>query len=280
MLDAALVDGYLLHLGVEREPPSVDALQRLVAAHLDRVPFETTWIGLGERWALDPEAAVRRIVGEHRGGYCFILNDAFSELLTALGYAVTRHVGGVHDIGGPVAPAMSNHLVLVVGLDAERWYVDVGMGDGPAAAMPLVEGTLDQAPYRYELQRTTGAADWLLVYGPPGTEPTMAMAFGDSPVGIEAFVTRHVELSTSPSSGFVRVPTAQRRLVDRVTIVRACTVTRADAAGSTKVIVDQRGDWFELLADEFGLTFDGIAPSAVDRLWTVVQAAHQARPPS
>ncbi len=75
----------------------------------------------------------------------------------------------------------------------------------------------------------------------------------------------------------MRVPTVQRRLTDRVTIVRACTVTRSDAAGSTKTIVDQRGDWFELIADEFGLTFDGIAESAVDRLWTVVQAAHQAR---
>ncbi|MFL6120863.1 MAG: arylamine N-acetyltransferase, partial [Actinophytocola sp.] len=74
----------------------------------------------------------------------------------------------------------------------------------------------------------------------------------------------------------VRVPTAQRRLADRVTIVRACTLTRTDAGGSTVAVVDRRADWFALLADEFGLTFEGAAPAALDRLWDTVRAAHEA----
>ena len=44
MFDDDLRDAYLRHLGIEREPPSIDGLQRLLVAHLDRVPFETMWI--------------------------------------------------------------------------------------------------------------------------------------------------------------------------------------------------------------------------------------------
>lgn len=275
MLDGDLVARYLDHLGLEAEPPSVDALDRLVVAHLDRVPFETTWIGLGEQWTLDPTAAVRRIVDHRRGGYCFILNDAFGELLTALGYPVTRHVGGVHGAGGPDEAAMTNHLVLLVEVEGRPWYVEVGMGDGPAGIMPLEEGALDQAPYRYELRRSSGVADWDLAYGPIDGEAIMAMAFRGEPVGMAAFAARHVFLSTSPESGFVRVPTAQRRQGDRVTIVRACTFTRVGAGIDELHVVDRRADWFALLADEFGLTYADVDPAALDRLWAVVSTSHR-----
>ena len=102
------------------------------------------------------------------------------------------------------------------------------------------------------------------------------MAFRSASTGMDAFATRHVELSTSPTSGFVRVPTAQRRQRDRVTIVRACTLTRAGVGVDDRLVVDRRDDWFALLADEFGLTFDGVDRAALDRLWNVVRASHEA----
>ena len=101
MIDAATADGYLARLGVEHEPPSIDGLFRLHRAQVEHVPYETTWIHLGERWSVDPLESARRIVEQRRGGYCFHLNGAFSELLAALGYDVHRHVGGVH---GPTDP--------------------------------------------------------------------------------------------------------------------------------------------------------------------------------
>ena len=107
MLDETRRDAYLTHLGLDAEPPSLEALDRLVVAHLDRVPFETTWIALGERWTLDPGAAAQRIVGARRGGYCFSLNDAFGTLLSSLGYTVSRHVGVVHGADGPDEAAMT-----------------------------------------------------------------------------------------------------------------------------------------------------------------------------
>src|SRR5438270_11139622 len=109
-----VIDLYLRRLGLEREPPSVPALHRLHRAHVERVPYETVWIHTGDRYSCSAEESLARIARTSRGGYCFHLNGAFSELLAALGYRVVRHVGGVHGPDGPSKQAMTNHLVLTV----------------------------------------------------------------------------------------------------------------------------------------------------------------------
>ena len=49
-----LTASYLARLGLEPEPPSLDALQRLHRAQVERVPYETMWIHAGESWGIDP----------------------------------------------------------------------------------------------------------------------------------------------------------------------------------------------------------------------------------
>ena len=88
-----------------------------------------------------------RVAVQHRGGYCFHLNGAFSELLRSLGYDVVRHVGGVHGPEGATGEEMANHLVLTVRNlpnDANpdgTWYVDVGLGDALHEPLPLRAST-------------------------------------------------------------------------------------------------------------------------------------------
>src|SRR5215210_3583826 len=108
----ALRDAYLERLGLEAEAPSVEALFRIHRAQVERVPYETLWIHLGETWGVDLSESTQRVATTRRGGYCFHLNGALSELLLALGYDVTRHVGGVHGPPGPSEQEMTNHLVL------------------------------------------------------------------------------------------------------------------------------------------------------------------------
>src|SRR3954452_14215513 len=100
-LDPELRDAYLARLGLEAEPPSGEALQRLHRGHVERVPYETMWIHMGDRWTSDLDATVSPIARPDRGGYCFHLNGAFSERLRSLGYDVVRHVGGVPGPDGP-----------------------------------------------------------------------------------------------------------------------------------------------------------------------------------
>lgn len=87
-IDVELRDAYLRRLGLDAEPPSVDALQRLHRRQVERIPYETMWIQAGEAWGIDPVDSVARIALQGRGGYCYHLNGAFCELLQSLGYAV------------------------------------------------------------------------------------------------------------------------------------------------------------------------------------------------
>ncbi len=229
-MDGELQAAYLRRLGLEAEPPSVDALQRLHSSQVERIPYETMWIHAGETWGIEPAESVARVALRGRGGYCFHLNGAFSELLGSLGYTVTRHVGGVHGPGGPDGEMMSNHLVLTVsGLPTSEnpsgiWYVDAGLGDALHEAVPLAPGHYGQEPFRLVLDETPGdVGDWHLTHDPAGGFTGMSWRAAEA--GMVEFAARHQWLSTSPDSGFVRVATAQRRDATGVDILRGLVLT-------------------------------------------------------
>ena len=255
------------------------ALFRIHRAHVDRVPYETTWIHLGEQWRVDTDAAVDRIPRGGRGGYCFHLNGSMARLLSTLGYAVSLHIGGVHG-PEPGEHDMTNHLVLLVDdlPTAENptgtWYVDAGLGDALYEPLPLRAGTYHQNPMTFVLTETPGGVgDWHFAHDPAGSFP--GMNFRSAVATIDDFAPRHEVLSTSPDSGFVRTVTAQRRQHDRVSALRALTLKTVDTGGAHTTYVTDRDDWFALLADEFYLPLDGVDIAAKDRLWKSASASHE-----
>ena len=279
VMDLELRDAYLRRLGVEPRPPSVDALFELHRAQVEHVPYETLWIHLGEGWGIEVSDTVRRVALAGRGGYCFHLNGAFSELLKALGYQVTRHVGGVHGPDGPDEEAMTNHLVLTVaGLPSDDnpsgiWYVDVGLGDALHEPLPLWAGTYRQGPFTVSLEETPGeVGDWHLTHDPAGSFP--GMAWRSEPADIGAFRERHQWLSTSPESGFVKLVCAQRRDATGVDILRGLTVTRVGGASGPHDIESKR-EFVAVLADTFRLDLGAADPKALDTLWARLRANHE-----
>ncbi|CAN5537037.1 arylamine N-acetyltransferase [soil metagenome] len=270
----------LERLGLSAETPSVPALFELHRAHVERIPYETTWIHLGERWSIDVDAAIERIALRGRGGYCFHLNGSFARLLTQLGYDVTLHIGGVHR-GKPAAGDMTNHLVLLVsGLSTDanpngQWYVDAGLGDALFEPLPLREGTYIQAPMTFVLTETPGGVgDWHLAHDVRGS--FAGMSFQRLAVSLAEFEDRHHTLSTSPDSVFVRTVSVQRRKLGEILVMRSLTFTSLTNSRTEQRVVSNRGEWFALLADEFLLRFDGVSPNALDRLWNSATAAHRA----
>jgi N-hydroxyarylamine O-acetyltransferase len=273
----APTDAYLSRLGLEREPPSAEGLARIHRAHVERVPYETLWIHLGERWTVDPAASLDRIAGRRRGGYCYHLNGALSELLRDLGYDVVRHVGGVHGPDGPAEADLGNHLVLTVrGLPTDEhpdgtWYVDAGLGDALHDPLPLRAGTYRSGPFRFVLEETPGGVgDWHLAHDPAGG--FTGMAWRSAPAGMAAFADRHVHLSTSPESGFVRVLTAQRRDATGVDSLKGLVLKRA-GDGATSRTLETEAEWTAALADLFGLVVDD---DRRDALWGRLATAHEA----
>jgi N-hydroxyarylamine O-acetyltransferase len=268
------VSGYLKRLGRPAEPPSLAALRRLHAAHVERVPYEALEVQLGRPTPLEPSASLARIL-RGRGGYCYHLNGAFSALLRALGYRVTRHLGGVQGSAGDEPNLAGNHLALTVtGLPEEpaaTWLVDAGLGDGIHEPLPLREGTYSQGPHTYRLRPSAVApGGWRFDHDPSGS--FTGFDFAPGPAEMADFAEKHRWLSTAPESGFVRVCVLQRRDAAGVDTLRALTLDRhgvAEVAGSP-------GAWWSAVGDVFGISPALFTAEERDRLWRKVVEQHEA----
>jgi N-hydroxyarylamine O-acetyltransferase len=272
------VTGYLARLGLSElagHEPSVPALRALHRAHAERVPYECLDIHLDRPTTICPADSVRRVVNG-RGGYCYHLNGAFSALLRAMGYRVTRHVGGVQGHAGTAPEVSANHLVLTVsGLPSDEspegsWLVDLGMGDGLHGPLPLVEGTFQDGPFRYGLRASEAApGGWRFDHDP--SAGFAGMDFRSEPARMSEFQEKHSELSTSPDSSFVRVAMVARRDSTGADVLRGLTLTRIGAEPS-RFVLDRSGAYFDALADIFGIVL-----SSEDRavLWPRVAGAHE-----
>ena len=269
--------GYLRRLGLVQAPPSAAALRALHAAHVERVAYETLQIWLDRPTTVDPLESAARVIGG-RGGYCYHLNGAFSLLLMELGYDVTRHVGGVQVPNG--APGITaNHLVLTVrGLPEEAnpggaWLVDVGLGDALHEPLPLVAGSYEQGPFRYGLRPSEVAPDgWRFDHDPGGA--FAGLDFELAATDMSAFTAMHEHLSTSPTSGFVRVLTVQRRDVKGADSLRGLVLSRV-GTWSDSITLDRADDFYAALADIFRLPLDDVGAKDRDTLWRKVHTAHE-----
>jgi len=118
------VDDYLERIGlVERPSLDIAGLEILQRAHLTAVPFENLDVYEQRRVRTDLEWSVTKVVERGRGGWCFEVNGAFSELLAQLGFCVRRLLATVL-----LASLLPSHLTLEVMLD-RSYLVDVGFGD-------------------------------------------------------------------------------------------------------------------------------------------------------
>ncbi|NUR93455.1 MAG: arylamine N-acetyltransferase [Nonomuraea sp.] len=273
--------GYLRRLGLSHllgAPATAEGLRALHVAHVEKVAYEALEIWLGRPTTVDPIESAERVI-RGRGGYCYHLNGAFSELARSLGYEVTRHVGGVQKRGGE--PGITgNHLVLTVrGLPSEdnpggEWLADLGLGDALHEPLPLVAGTYRQGPFTYVLRPSEVApGGWRFDHDPNGSFE--GMDFEPTPTDMSAFSDMHHHLTTSPTSGFVRAATVQRRDSSGVDSLRGLLLTRVGAR-SHSITLDTARDYYAALADVFLLPLDDVTAKEKDVLWGRLREAHEA----
>ncbi len=133
------VESYLQRIKYVGEVrPTEATLRSLHRAHLFTVPFENLDIHLGRQIVCDEDRILRKIVNEHRGGFCYELNGAFAALLRALGFRVTLLSARVAREDGSYGPEF-DHLTLCVDFD-EPWLADVGFGEGFLEPLRLEPG--------------------------------------------------------------------------------------------------------------------------------------------
>jgi N-hydroxyarylamine O-acetyltransferase len=132
-----MISRYLARLGLSQpRSPDLAALQALVRAHTQTIPFENL-DPLGNRPVrLDPASLQAKLLEAGRGGYCFEQNLLMRYALEALGYRVTGLLARVRwNVPEDVATPRT-HMVLRVQLPEGPHLVDVGFG-GQTLTAPL-----------------------------------------------------------------------------------------------------------------------------------------------
>ncbi len=276
VISAEGLASYLRRLGVtDPGQPSVEGLFALHRAHVEQVPYEVIDIQLGRWTSVQPHHAVNRIL-RGRGGYCVQLNTAFSVLLAALGYQVSRHAAGVQASAGmPAVNAdVAPHMALSVKLDGVDWLVDVGLGDGLHEPLPARPGPYQQGPFSYRLSRSeTEPGGLRLDHDPRGSVTGIDIRM--TPARQQAFHRWHHYLVSSPESRLVRALTVMRRDARRIDAMTGCLLRRVDSTGRTVQELGTQGEWFQALADIFALELTDLGPERREALWTKVRSAHE-----
>jgi N-hydroxyarylamine O-acetyltransferase len=259
-----VIDDLLRRIGLDAAPAAdVEGLHTVHRAYLERVPYEDISVQLRESGRLD-EAALSARVLTGRGGYCFELNTVLAAILRELGFSVSYHQGVV----GGQGP--TNHMVLVVDLDGERWIADAGLGEGFIDPLPLREGRHQgPGPFSWTLELEPGGTWWMGQHE-WGSVSGFRMAAEPSPHA--AFEPHHHRLSTDRASSFVQTLVAQKPYDDRIVTLRSRTFSEKGPDVDTKRVVG-REEIGDVLSDVFGITLDA---GRLQRLWTLAAAQHEA----
>jgi arylamine N-acetyltransferase len=186
------------HCSVMQEVRILSALQW---AHLTHIPYENLDILAGIPLSLEPQDLFRKIVADHRGGYCFELQGLFKELLQALGFSVVQYAARFLDEGPAIQ--MRRHRVLVVTIDGQRYLVDVGVrNESPRKALHLICGEVQSdgvCQYRFEKDSFFG---WVLLQKEQGKDWKPMYDFTEEIQVDNDFVMPSFYCEKHPDSGF------------------------------------------------------------------------------
>lgn len=251
-LNADAIDSYLSRIGYSGEVTrDVATLERLQRAHMTAVPFENLHVFHRRGVSTAAEWSVPKVVNHARGGWCFELNGAFSALLLALGFQVTRLGAKVLLDGGEPASA-PDHLTLRVDLD-EPYLVDVGFGDSFFRPLRLdSEDSQDGGDAAYRLRHM---GELRILEKMEDLQWNPQYQFDLEPHELADFTASSQYLQTTPSRHWTEAPFATRLIdggPDRVWLLRNRLKLRRDGNVTVQPLEDDR--WAATLAEWFGMT--------------------------
>lgn len=143
------IRAYFTRIGYTGSAPATfETLRRIVLAHVTTIPFENLDVLLHKPIVLDEGAVFRKLVEEHRGGYCFEQNGLLLWILSSLGFEV-RPLSARVRVQRPrdfIPPR--THVFLRVELDGVSWLADVGVGGlSPTAPLRLATDDVQTTPH-------------------------------------------------------------------------------------------------------------------------------------
>jgi N-hydroxyarylamine O-acetyltransferase len=233
-------------------PATLELLAALQLAHLRHVPFENLDVYHARGVRTDVDWSYPKIVEQRRGGWCFEVNGCFGALLRAVGFEldyISCQVWDEPDMWGPPL----DHLGLVVHLDGQRWFVDVGFGDNCLVPLPMADGEYPAAPRRARIELDGDGFVLNELMPDQGWVPQMRGRF--HPRELTDFTPRSEYLKSAPDLAWATKPFASRALDgdgSRVTLRREVLRRRAGSGPYVDTPVTE-DEWSEVLAEHFGL---------------------------
>jgi len=232
--------------------PAAETLAALHLAHATHLPFENLDILLGRPIRLDLDSLERKLVQEHRGGYCFEQNLLFAHVLEQLGFAVTRLIARVRYLATSVLPR--THMALLIDVAGGRWIADVGFGgEGLLLPVPFWSGE-ECRQFRWSYRVVPDGDRWLMQSRRGGTWVDMYAFNLERQEFVDYEVANHYT-STHPSSRFVQtlavqLPTPEARHILRN---RELTIDRGDSV--ERRLLRDHDEILGVLDASFGLRF-------------------------
>lgn len=262
-LDAARLDAYLHRIGLPQRPtPTREALDAIVAAHLQRIPFENIDVLLGRPIDIALDAVFDKLVTRERGGYCFEHNTLLAAALTALDFDVVPLAARVRFGIEEGVPTPQSHLLLRVRVAHRDYIVDAGFGGpSPPCSLPLSEPAQEGLPYRLvgaPLSATSSGAFHLLdLELKSGDEWIKLYRFDLSPQAWIDYAARNWYVCTHPDSIFLhRLMAARTDGEVRLTMTNGELTERDADGGSRQVALETPAQIVATLRERIGVRLD------------------------
>jgi arylamine N-acetyltransferase len=259
------LNAYLNRIEFVGDPrPDRATLDALMQAHLRCVPFENLDQQLGAQVSTDVQSAYKKIVEQHRGGWCFELNTLFGWALSEIGFKVDYLAGHVGR-DGSARSAPADHKFLLVDC-CEPLFVDVGFGGSLFRSLPMAPVKAVQPPYTIEITREDAG---YYRFTETANGAPFSFDFRPVPVGADHFEAMNIKLQTDENSPFRRTLTAQTRRQDRHIVLRGRILKTIKAGGVEETVLPSGEALVSCLKQQFGIDH----PDAAS-LWPQIAARH------
>lgn len=230
--------------------PTSEVLRNLHRAHMLSVPFENLDIPAKRPIVLDTDRLLRKIVDQHRGGFCYELNGAFAWLLSSLCFEVTMLSARVARRDGGFSPEFDHMALEVRDTNGDCWLADVGFGDCFLQPLPLTRPTHSEQlgwTYRllesgnvYSLQRKSAERDWTPQY-----------QFTRTPHQLQEFTPMCHYHQISPESFFTQRRVCSMATVDGRITLEGMRLINTQNGTKTETEVAGEEEYRRLLREKF-----------------------------
>ncbi|KKC99308.1 arylamine N-acetyltransferase family protein [Photobacterium halotolerans] len=248
-----LIDQYLQSLGVNEPQISLAWLQSLLTAHLARYPFSSANVILKHDLSLEPEALLKRLVEQRRGGYCFEHNKVVFLVLKQLGFDVRPLIGRVMLNGNP--DNGRSHRLTLLTLQNKQYLIDAGFGVMNPRQIIALDTNQPQPDVRYQYSVESDNRGGMMVMATNRDEAVTLYRFDFAEYVESDCNIGHFYSHQAPEAAFVNHLVVSRILDNRRYLVRNLTYfDYDDQAGQERAVdISDATMLYQLLTTQFNL---------------------------